>query len=83
MRWMDDAACARFDKDLWTVSDNSDTRIVSALRVCNACPVIDACRDYALASWDLSLDGSGIWAGLFPHERRSIRRRRSLAEVAA
>lgn len=81
MRWMERAACADFDADLWTASDNSDRRIVSALRVCNACPVLAECRAHALDSWDLGMDGTGIWGGLLPHERRAIRRQRR--QVAA
>lgn len=39
---------------------------------CTACPVIDECRDYALAS----RESWGVWGGMTVAERRALLRRR-------
>ena len=45
-----------------------------ALAACTACPVRAQCLDFALAA----NEKNGIWGGLSEHERRRIRRRRTM-----
>lgn len=41
-----------------------------AKRVCNKCPIINECRDYAIANPELI----GIWGGTSARQRDQIRR---------
>jgi WhiB family redox-sensing transcriptional regulator len=48
----------------------SARQIARAKAVCASCPVLAACREYALASGD-----AGIWGGMTHSERRKVRAR--------
>jgi WhiB family redox-sensing transcriptional regulator len=65
-----DAACARVDPELFHLEQGQSPR--PAKRICADCPVLDACRSYALARPELL----GIWGGLTEPERRALRSRR-------
>lgn len=49
--------------------------IARAKTICNTCPVIDNCRNWALEGWDDPVSHH-IAGGLTPHERHTIRRNR-------
>lgn len=73
--WMDHAACADENPDLFFVERgvNAD----EAKAICATCPVRAACLAYALATNQLH----GIWGGLSEKERKRLRaaRRRETA----
>jgi WhiB family redox-sensing transcriptional regulator len=53
-------------------------RTAQAKAVCNSCPVIDMCREFALET----REPFGVWGGLGETERRMILERRDLAMPA-
>jgi hypothetical protein len=62
-----DVPCMSGDRDLWIADDDEPQR--RAARLCQGCPVMDACRAYAL---DAS-EPAGVWGGLTENVRRSRR----------
>lgn len=53
----------------WYQANNP--HVIAAKAICRSCPVLDQCREYALAHpWWTS---DGIWAGMTPSERRRMR----------
>ena len=68
---LDGAACAsgRHDPGLWTSPRQAER--AEAIRVCRSCPVLDACRHWALA---LPSSDSAIWAAMTHTERIAARR---------
>ena len=73
-RWQLRAACRGRSAPLFfppTSSerrDERDDRERRAKAICRTCPVVDACRDYALSI----REPHGIWGGLNESERRTI-----------
>lgn len=66
--WMERAACANSDIDVFFPSQGDDTRTAKA--ICDGCPVRTDCLDYAIAH-NLT---HGVWGGLSERQRRKIRR---------
>jgi WhiB family transcriptional regulator, redox-sensing transcriptional regulator len=52
-------------------------RVAQAKEICNACPVIAACREHALTV----IEPYGIWGGLDEAERRAVYAQRRLVAV--
>ncbi|MFG1809665.1 WhiB family transcriptional regulator [Streptomyces sp. NPDC049040] len=78
--WQDHAACRDEDPELFFPVGTSGPallKIEEAKAVCNRCPVMDRCRQWAL---DTGQD-VGVWGGLGEEERRALRRRASRARV--
>lgn len=74
--WMARGACYAAGTavaDLFHPVGQGDADYAAARRICNACPAIDDCRDYAIAARELF----GMWGGLTPTERRAILRRKA------
>lgn len=69
-QWVVDALCAQTDPELFH-PDQGSHGSRAAKKVCAKCPVLQSCRDYALARPELT----GIWGGLTDAERKTIRRR--------
>lgn len=46
--WMSSAACANVGPDLWFPTNPEHSG--PALRICSSCPVVAACREYAIES---------------------------------
>lgn len=74
--WRDDAECRRpdYDPELWHPAGSTGAWIeviADAKRVCFGCPVMEKCRQWALAR----PEESGIWGGTTDHERANWRRR--------
>jgi len=70
--WMDDAACKDHDSKWWLDFHLQDT----GKRHCLAhCTVIADCLAYAMAN-RITEDGTGVWGGQTPAERRGEWRRR-------
>lgn len=64
--WVTDALCAQVSPALWFPPNPELSG--PAIRICNVCPVIDQCREYAIESgqrW-------GTWGGLSQNELRKI-----------
>ncbi|MCT2591101.1 WhiB family transcriptional regulator [Streptomyces sp. N2-109] len=61
--------CATHPKpDLWWpigASDEAQTQATEAKAECRACPVLDACREWALTQ----PEGYGVWGGMTAVER--------------
>ena len=62
--WMADAACRRVDPALFFPSDGAG--VEAARPICQACPVREACLDYAL---EHHID-HGVWGGVSERERK-------------
>lgn len=76
--WRDNAACAEDPNDTIFFQDglkrNSRAAAVEAAKqICEKCPVIRECREYALKNPEKT--EYGVWGGLSELERRAIRRR--------
>ena len=73
--WQDRAACAGADTDRFFPWGGKTPADLVAL--CRSCPVVEACREYALArDWI-----TGVWGGTTWNERDRIRRERRAARA--
>lgn len=73
-----DAACEGADTSIFFPV--SDTFAGEAKSICAACPVAEACLEYAIAT----RQGDGVWGGLTAVERhRLVRRRQKSAREQA
>ena len=75
--WQLDAACREADTRIFfhptgERGERHHARELAAKQVCARCPVLAACRDYAIAAGE----SYGVWGGLTEEERGSHRRRR-------
>ncbi len=68
LAWQADALCAQTDPEAFFPEKGGSTR--DAKRVCNECPVREACLDYAMENDERF----GIWGGLSERERRRLRK---------
>ncbi|AQT78303.1 hypothetical protein B1R94_02210 [Mycolicibacterium litorale] len=66
--WRLQAACRSHDPDLWFPERGDKRTKAAALRICRTCPVIAACRDYALRTGQ----PDGIWGGLTQTQRTKL-----------
>lgn len=71
--WRQDSACR--DVDTAVFFPETDDEAGPALAHCAACPVRDACLEFAL----LTRQDDGVWGGMTETERRRLRRRRQEA----
>ncbi|BDM69458.1 hypothetical protein HEK616_29450 [Streptomyces nigrescens] len=74
MDWRHRARCRDEDPELFFPVGSTGPsllQIQEAKAVCRQCPVMDECREWALASGQ----DNGIWGGLDEEERRAERRR--------
>jgi len=71
--WMAHAACAGRGDDLFYPPGylTSGAQVEAARAVCAGCPVVRACRQWALEV----PEPYGIWGATTPSERRTLRRR--------
>lgn len=73
--WAKDAACADADPEPFHPRKLTYKRdVAAAKRVCQTCPVMEACLADALQHEEF-----GVWGGLSERERRRLRRSRRLA----
>lgn len=81
--WAKLAACKNHpEPDLWFPGDGlvgGSNHAPAARRICNVCPVREACLEHALAAPEIH----GVWGGTSERERRRIRRERAKANRAA
>lgn len=62
-RWMEQAACAGTDTEAFFIDNGRVPQIVH--RICNTCPVRQACLEYAILNSELH----GFWGGMAPRDR--------------
>lgn len=70
--WADAGACADLP-DLFYNSDDDPKGLrrrkeESAKRICQRCPVLETCREYAMVNGELY----GVWGGLSENERHRL-----------
>jgi Transcription factor WhiB/Helix-turn-helix domain len=65
-----DAACRDADHELFTVDMRSRSRLKAARAqtICDSCPVLMICREYAMAN-----EPFGFWGGMDAYERLELR----------
>jgi WhiB family redox-sensing transcriptional regulator len=68
--WYDQAACLDPDVDPEIFFPGDGERAEPAKRICQGCPVMDECRDWALANDERF----GVWGGLSERERRRVKK---------
>ena len=75
-KWMKDAACKGEDVDtFFRDGDRGHHRNAldnRAKAICSVCPVVEECLSYAVSANVTD----GVWAGLTPKERQSMKRNR-------
>lgn len=72
MNWRESAACRYEDPELFfPIREDGPWRrqIEQARSVCNRCPVVGACGAWALRNGE----SDGMWGGMTPGERRTLR----------
>lgn len=57
--WMADSVCSTVDPEIWFPDRKRDPRLKLAIRLCNECPVILQCADYAKRTGQ----SCGVWGG--------------------
>ncbi|MGH3922228.1 MAG: WhiB family transcriptional regulator [Pseudonocardiaceae bacterium] len=73
--WRAQAACLEEDPELFFpvgVTGRALDQIEQAKAVCQRCPVVGACLEWALET----NQQDGVWGGLSEDQRRTLRRRR-------
>ncbi|WP_083885354.1 WhiB family transcriptional regulator [Nocardia thailandica] len=75
--WQLRARCRDMDSDTFFPGhddrlDSIHIQVLDAKQICLGCPVLDACRDYALDAEE----PHGIWGGMTAQERAALRGRR-------
>ena len=75
--WMSVGKCKELDPTIFFPSDG--VGVQAAQRICDDCPVQEACLEYALNE---HID-HGVWGGKSERERRRILRRRRLSRPVA
>jgi WhiB family redox-sensing transcriptional regulator len=60
--------CAQTNPDVFFPDKGASNR--EAKKVCARCPVLTQCREFAVATPELT----GVWGGLSNRERRNLRR---------
>ena len=76
--WVEDAACARVDADLWYPEKGAVSP--EAKRICKTrCRVREQCETWALDNHEQY----GIWGGLSTPERQRLRKQREATQQEA
>ena len=70
LSWRQHAACRGIDPNIFYPASDEDAE--EAKGICAACPVRQACLEYALAN----RERDGVWGGATERERRRIVRQR-------
>ena len=66
--WQKEAACRGADPNIFFLTKGIPAAAAKA--VCATCPVIEPCRDHAVAN----VEPAGVWGGLTERERRRLRK---------
>lgn len=70
LEWYDGAACRGMDTNRFFPERGAQSVPEDIARMCRSCPVLDDCRSFAVARFELS----GTWGGMTYDERRRLRR---------
>jgi len=72
-QWMEDAACANTFTELFFYHNKSTkiSEVADALRICQGCPVIERCLQFAFDS----NDQYAVLGGTTPGQRREMKRK--------
>jgi len=70
LSWQADARCVQADPEIFFPERGGSSRAARA--VCNECPVLEQCLQYALQN----REQFGIWGGTSERERRKLRKLR-------
>ena len=75
-QWMEDAACLNTFTELFFYHNKStkNSKVADALRICQACPVIKRCLQFAFDS----NDQYAVLGGTTPGQRREMRRQATI-----
>lgn len=65
------ASCATTDPDMFF--DSHYRAVYLAKKICETCPLIEKCAEYALANPEMS--EFGVWGGMSEAERRALRKK--------
>ena len=74
MDWRHNAVCRDEDPELFFPIGTSGlaiAQVAEAKMVCNRCPVVSECLNWALTSGQ----DAGVWGGMSEDERRALKRR--------
>lgn len=71
--WHRDALCAQIDPELFFPLSEAESQ--TAREVCQSCPVVSECLEWALSQSNIEY---GVWGGTTERERRAIRRQHGL-----
>ena len=66
--WLEDAYCRNADPKIFFPDKGGD--VSHAKDLCDRCPVVDECLDYAIENEEKF----GTWGGMSPRERRRLRK---------
>lgn len=70
LSWRQSAACRGVDPEIFYPASEEEAEV--AKTVCAACPVREACLEFALAS----RERDGVWGGATERDRRRLLRQR-------
>ena len=77
--WQFDGACRDSDPESFFLDpnmrgSNKHQRELTAIKICNSCPVKQACLDHALSVPEIF----GVWGGMTEEQRHQILRKRGI-----
>jgi WhiB family transcriptional regulator, redox-sensing transcriptional regulator len=78
INWRDEGECRGLDPAVFYPDEDDEIAVDMAKAICESCPVLDACREHAIAR----REKLGIWGATTWRERRRIIRRRRAQRVA-
>lgn len=69
--------CLNLDTNTWYPDSKLEIMHELPVRLCQTCPIIETCLEYAMRSEERATgDRYGVWGGTTPHERTLLARRR-------
>lgn len=77
--WQYEGACRDTDPELFFLDPsmrglNKRTRELNAVKICNTCPVKQACLDHALSVPEIF----GVWGGMTEEQRHELLKKRGV-----
>ena len=70
--WRDQARCRGVDPQVFHPAEEDDVAAAQAKAICDVCPVIESCLEYAVST----REKEGVWGGMTARERRRLVRQR-------
>jgi WhiB family redox-sensing transcriptional regulator len=70
--WRDQARCRGVDPQVFHPAEEDDVAAEQAKAICDVCPVIESCLEYAVST----REKDGVWGGMTARERRRLVRQR-------